>query len=51
MESHQLEIGRWYAYREKRAPRYPMIKVRLLDMVGREGKIKIRFEDRPHPGP
>jgi hypothetical protein len=50
VESYQLEIGRWYAYREKRGPRYPMLKVRLLDKVGRKGKIKIRFEDGPHPG-
>jgi hypothetical protein len=50
MESHQIEIGRRYAYREKRGPRYPMLKVRLLDKVGRKGKIKIRFEDGPHLG-
>ena len=50
MESHQLEIGRRYAFREKRGPRYPMLKVLLLDKVGRKGKIKIRFEDVPHPG-
>jgi hypothetical protein len=50
MESHQLEIGRRYAYREKRGPRYPMLKVRLLKKVGRKGKIKIRFEDGPHSG-
>ena len=50
MESHELEIGRRYAYREKRGPHYPMLKVRLLDKVGRKGKIKIRFEDGPHPG-
>jgi hypothetical protein len=50
MESHHIQIGRRYAYREKRGPRYPMLKVRLLDKVGRKGKIKIRFEDGPHPG-
>jgi hypothetical protein len=27
-----------------------MLEVRLLDKVGRKGKIKIRFEDGPHPG-
>ena len=27
-----------------------MLKVLLLDKVGRKGKIKIRFEDGPHPG-
>ena len=35
MESHQLEAGRWYAYREERGPRHAMLKVRLLDKVGR----------------
>src|SRR3954449_915331 len=50
MQNHQLEIGRRYAYREKRAVRYSTLKVRLLDRVGRKGKIKIRFEDGPHPG-
>lgn len=50
MENHQLEIGRKYAYREKPGPRYSMLKVRLLDKVGRKGKIKIRFEDGPHTG-
>jgi hypothetical protein len=50
MEGHQLEIGRLYAYREKRGPSYPMLKVKLLDKVGRKGKVKIRFEDGPHPG-
>src|SRR3954449_11849207 len=50
MQNHQLEIGRRYAYREKRAVRYSTLKVQLLDKVGRKGKIKIRFEDGPHPG-
>lgn len=27
-----------------------MLKVTLLDKVGRKGEIKIRFEDGPHPG-
>ena len=27
-----------------------MFKVKLLDKVGRKGKVKIRFEDGPHPG-
>jgi hypothetical protein len=45
-----MEIGRSYAYREKRGPDVPMLKVKLLDKVGRKGKIKVRFEDGPHPG-
>ena len=27
-----------------------MLKVKLLDKVGAKGKVKIRFEDDPHPG-
>jgi hypothetical protein len=45
-----MEIGRSYAYRETRGQHVPMIKVKLLDKVGRKGKIKIRFEDGAHPG-
>ena len=45
-----MHIGRAYAYREKRSTGQPMLKVTLLDQVGRKGKLKIRFEDGPHPG-
>lgn len=45
-----MVIGRSYAYREKRGAGAPMLKVKLLEKVGRKGKIKIRFEDGPHPG-
>lgn len=34
----------------KRGPRQLMLKVKLLERVGRKGKGKIRFEDEPHPG-
>ena len=40
-----MVIGRSYAYREKRGPDTPMFKVKLLDKVGRKGKIKVRFEE------
>jgi hypothetical protein len=50
MEGHQLEIGRTYAFREKRSTSSPLLKVKLLDKVGRKGKLKVRFEDGPHPG-
>lgn len=50
MEGHLLEVGRRYAYREKRGPQQPMLKVKLLEKVGRKGKVKVRFEDGPHPG-
>lgn len=27
-----------------------MLQIKLLDKVGRKGKLKVRFEDGPHPG-
>jgi hypothetical protein len=50
MESTQLGLRRTYAYREKRGAGFPLLKVVLLDKVARKGKIKVRFEDGPHPG-
>jgi len=50
MEGHQLQIGRIYALREKRSTSSPLLKVKLLDKTGRKGKVKVRFEDGPHPG-
>lgn len=50
MESHALVIGRSYAFREKRSPACPLVKAKVLDKVGRKGKIQVRFEDGPHPG-
>jgi hypothetical protein len=50
MESAALEIGRLYAYRENRRAKSEMLKVKLIAKVGRGGKVKIRFEDGPHPG-
>jgi hypothetical protein len=50
VEGHLLEVGRFYAFREKRGRGQPMLKVKLVDKVGRKGKVKIRFEDGPHPG-
>jgi hypothetical protein len=50
MEGHQLVISRTYAFRETRSPNSPMLKVKLLEVVGRKGKLKVRFEDGPHPG-
>jgi hypothetical protein len=50
MESSELEVGRSYAYRAKRATDSPMLRVNLIDFVGRKGKLKVRFENGPHPG-
>lgn len=50
MQGDALVIGRRYAYREKRTTASPLLKVKLVDKVGRKGKVKIRFEDGPHPG-
>jgi ribosomal protein L35AE/L33A len=45
MQGHELVIGRTYAYREKRSTASPLLKVKLLEMVGRKGKLKVRFEE------
>jgi hypothetical protein len=50
METSALKIGQRYAYREKRNTSSPLLKVKLLDIVGRKGKVKVCFEDGPHPG-
>ena len=38
VQGDAMEIGRSYAYREKRGPDTPMLRVKLLDKVGRRGK-------------
>jgi hypothetical protein len=45
-----MVVGRSYGYREKRGPDQPILKIKLLDKVGRKGKIKVVFETGPHPG-
>jgi hypothetical protein len=50
VEGHQHEIGRIYAFREKRSTSGPLLKVKLIDKVGRKGKLKVRFEAGEHPG-
>ncbi len=50
MEQDSLVVGRHYAFRDKVTPGTPLLKVKLLDKVGRGGRVKIRFEDGPHPG-
>ena len=50
VESSTLEVGRQYAYREKRSPGTPLLKVTVLEKLTRPGKLKVRFEDGPHPG-
>ena len=50
MQTDALVIGRRYAFREKRRAGEPLLKVKLIDVVGRKGKVKIRFEEGPHPG-
>jgi hypothetical protein len=47
MEGHQLVIGRTYAFREKRSTGSPLLKVKLLDKVGRNGKLRVLV---PIPG-
>lgn len=50
MESHLLVEGKLYGFREKRGRDIPLLKVKLLEKVGRGGRIKVRYEDGPHPG-
>lgn len=50
MQSEGLQIGRYNAYREKLSAGAPLLKVKLIEKVGRGGKVKIRFENGPHPG-
>jgi len=50
VQTDALVIGRSYAFREKRRAGKPLLKVKLIDVVGRKGKVKIRFEEGPHPG-
>jgi hypothetical protein len=50
VDSASLTEGKYYAFREKRAPGTPVIKVKLLAKVGRGGKIRIRYEEGSHPG-
>ena len=50
MRTDELVIGRNYAFRHTRGPDCPLLKVQLLDIVGRKGKVKVRFQTGPHPG-
>ena len=36
--------------RNPRSTASPLLRVKLVDIVGRKGKVKIRFEDGRHPG-
>src|SRR2546423_14007938 len=51
VQGAELEEGRLYAYRRNhRASGSERLKVKLIAKVGRGGKVKIRYEDGPHPG-
>ena len=50
MEQGGLVVGRSYADRERNAVGTEPLKVKLLELIGRGGRIKIRFETGPHPG-
>jgi hypothetical protein len=43
VQGDALVIGRTYAYREKRTTASPLLKVKLVDKVGRKSKVKIRW--------
>lgn len=50
MQTADLVEGAFYAFREKRTPGTPLLKVKLLAKVGRKGHVRIRYETGPHPG-
>jgi hypothetical protein len=50
MDGTSLVEGRTYAFREKRVPGSELHKVKLIEKVGRGGKLKVRFHTGPHPG-
>jgi hypothetical protein len=50
MQSTDLKAGQFYVFREKRQPGHPILKVKLLALVGRGGRVQIRFEDGEFPG-
>lgn len=50
MDGASLVVGRSYAFRERVTTGAPIRRVKLVDIVGRRGKIKIRYEDEPHEG-
>lgn len=50
MQTASLVEGRYYVFREKPRPGAPILKVRLIEKVGRRGHVKVRYEDGPHPG-
>jgi hypothetical protein len=45
-----LTEGRFYGYREKASLGGPMLKVKLLEILNGRPKVKVRYEDGPHPG-
>src|SRR4051794_24344607 len=50
VETKAMHTGKLYAYRERRGAGQPLRKVKLVDIVGRKGMVKVRFEDEPHLG-
>jgi hypothetical protein len=50
MDGTSLVEGRTYAFREKRVPGSELLEVKLIEKVGRGGKLKVRFHTGPHPG-
>jgi hypothetical protein len=50
VESASLVEGRYYAFRDRPRASAELLKVKLVQKVGRRGHVKIRYEDGPHPG-
>jgi hypothetical protein len=48
MNSNELKVGEYYAYRERREAE--VVKVKLVENIDRPRKVKVRFESGPYPG-
>jgi hypothetical protein len=50
VETARLVVGKSYGFREKRILGSPVLRVTLLEKLGRKGRVRIRFENGPHRG-
>jgi hypothetical protein len=49
MQTADLVEGRLYGYRQTPRAGAPMLKVRLVEKVGRKGHVKVRYAEELHP--
>jgi hypothetical protein len=50
MQSSEVEIGHRYAMREKLSRGEPLLHVKVLEMTGRKGQVRVRRMSDPHKG-